>query len=144
MRNGHGVVVAAAVGAVLLGSSAVPAAAGQGVTAGSYDGGSCGRLDTEVRPAANLKLKVGKPKSYSISFVSERPCTLGVFLRPMGRESDDGGLVVSPSMRYVPVTTPGTATWVITGTRKDDGLLVAAVQGGGRNFGIRLNDVTVR
>ena len=110
---------------------------------GSYDAGSCGRLDTQIRPNGDLKLKVGKPKRLTIAFATERPCTLNVALRAFGNDDDTGGLVVGPA-DFTAISTPGTFTWTVTGTRKADGFLAAYLSGGGAQFGIRLNDVTVR
>lgn len=121
-------------------SAAVAPTVAQG---GSYDAGSCGRLDTKIRPKGDLKLKVGKPKRFTIAFATERPCVLNVALRAFGNDDDTGGLVVGPA-GFTAISMPGTFTWTVTGTRKSHGLLAAYLSGSGARFGIRLNDVTVR
>jgi hypothetical protein len=123
---------------------AASAAAGPTVAqVGSYDAGSCGRLDTQIRPNGDLKLKVGKPKRFTIAFATERPCTLNVALRAFGNDDDAGGIVVGPA-DFTAIPMPGTFTWTVTGTRRADGFLAAYLSGGDVRFGIRLNDVNVR
>lgn len=128
--------------AFLTPAASASAAPGQS-RSGSYDAGSCGRLDTQIRPTGNLKLKVGKPGRLTIAFVTQRPCTMNVGLRACGRDDNTGGLFVGPS-NFTPVAMPGTFTWTVTGTKKADGFLAAGLSGAGTSFGIRLNDVTVR
>jgi hypothetical protein len=117
-----------------------PAAAAPGTALASSDAGSCGRFEAQTRPASKLNLKIGKPASMAVTFATERPCILDVWVRPLGQ---DTGIVVGPD-QYVRVATPATFTWTVTGTKKTDDLLVAAVRGGGDMFGVRLPDVTVR
>jgi hypothetical protein len=119
---------------------AAPASAATGVPVRPSDAGTCGRLDTQFRPAEKLNLKVGKPGGMAVTFATERPCALDVWVRPLGQ---DTGITVGPN-QYVPIQTPATFTWTVTGTKKTDDLLVASVQGGGTTLGVRLPDVTVR
>jgi hypothetical protein len=132
--------VAILTAAAFLAPAASAAAAPRLAEGGSFDPATCGRLETHSRPSTKLNLKVGKPGRFALTIATERPCVFDVMLRPLGR---DTGIVVGPD-QFVRITTPATLTWSVTGTKKADDVLVAAVRSGEAMFGLRLPDVAVR
>jgi hypothetical protein len=65
-------------------------------------------------------------------------------VRSVATRTAVGALTATAFLTPAFLQTPATFTWTVTGTKKTDDLLVAAVQGGGTMLGIRLPDVTVR